>query len=129
METDISTRAPKCPAAVREYRSGYLRRPPRRNPIIETTTTPTDSARTQHPSRLPGLLVAAASIGLSPATYHLLTALGYTDCKALLYSTLVSGAWAAGLAAVRRKRDGLAAFAFALTCSASPWPCTTATAA
>lgn len=66
------------------------------------------------PSRARDLVFVAASIGLSPAVYYLLSGAGYSDYAALLCSTIVSGLWAAGVAAARRKVDGLAVFAFAL---------------
>ncbi|WP_280335289.1 VC0807 family protein [Nocardia wallacei] len=64
--------------------------------------------------RARNLLFLAASIGLSPAVYYLLSGAGYSDFAALLCSTIVSGLWAACVAAAQRKVDGLAAFAFAL---------------
>ncbi|WP_280274313.1 VC0807 family protein [Nocardia wallacei] len=74
---------------------------------------PTTAAEPR-PGRARNLLFVAASIGLSPAVYYLLTGAGYSDYAALLCSTVVSGLWAVGVAAAQRKVDGLAAFAFAL---------------
>ncbi|MGW0355190.1 VC0807 family protein [Nocardia nova] len=78
------------------------------------TATFTAADTGSEPRRLWRVLGFAADIGLSPATYYLLLAAGFTSYRALVGSTIVAGGWALGVAAARRKADGIAVFVFLL---------------
>ncbi|WP_063065366.1 VC0807 family protein [Nocardia violaceofusca] len=80
-------------------------------PDTATRTLDSSGSRLRRARRV---LALAADIGLSPATYYLLIAAGCTSYRALVCSTVVAGIWALGIAAARRKADGVAVFVFLL---------------
>ncbi|WP_280385697.1 VC0807 family protein [Nocardia wallacei] len=83
--------------------------------MTETAVLPSPSSSRPRSSRAGNLLFTAAAIGLSPAVFYGLLALGYTEFRALLWSTIAAGLWLLAVAGFQRRIDGLAAFAFCLT--------------
>ncbi|GAB2695628.1 VC0807 family protein [Nocardia thraciensis] len=82
--------------------------------MTETAVLPSPSASRPRSRRAGNLLFTVAAIGLSPAVFYVLLALGRTEFVALVWSTIAAGLWVIVVAGFQRRIDGLAAFAFCL---------------